>query len=310
MLISSQAPAKASAVVDATIETFAAEVLEPSRTQLVLVDFWALVRPVQDADAAAGKAANASKGRIKLVKVDIDKNQMLAGQFRVQSVPTVYAFLDGRPVDGFMGAVSEGQLTAFLDRLLGALPEGDGAPDLTDAIAAARALQAEGALDEAEALYAQILEVAPDAADAKLGLAELLIARGAPDAADELLSAIAADPAHAAAVARLKAGIALARSAGPAGDLAGLRAAAAAAPDDLQARYDYANGLVATGNAEAAADELLAIVAKDRAWNDGAARTRLLTLLEAVGLDRRSPWPHGAACPRSCLPEAGPRAIS
>ncbi|TXG84210.1 MAG: tetratricopeptide repeat protein [Sphingomonadales bacterium] len=286
MLISSQAPAKASAVVDATIETFAAEVLEPSRTQLVLVDFWApWCGPCKTLTPLLEKAANASKGRIKLVKVDIDKNQMLAGQFRVQSVPTVYAFLDGRPVDGFMGAVSEGQLTAFLDRLLGALPEGDGAPDLTDAIAAARALQAEGALDEAEALYAQILEVAPDAADAKLGLAELLIARGAPDAADELLSAIAADPAHAAAVARLKAGIALARSAGPAGDLAGLRAAAAAAPDDLQARYDYANGLVATGNAEAAADELLAIVAKDRAWNDGAARTRLLTLLEAVGLD-------------------------
>lgn len=286
MLISSQAPAKASAVVDATIETFAAEVLEPSRTQLVLVDFWApWCGPCKTLTPLLEKAANASKGRIKLVKVDIDKNQMLAGQFRVQSAPTVYAFLDGRPVDGFMGAVSEGQLTAFLDRLLGALPEGDGAPDLTDAIAAARALQAEGALDEAEALYAQILEVAPDAADAKLGLAELLIARGAPDAADELLSAIAADPAHAAAVARLKAGIALARSAGPAGDLAGLRAAAAAAPDDLQARYDYANGLVATGNAEAAADELLAIVAKDRAWNDGAARTRLLTLLEAVGLD-------------------------
>lgn len=286
MLISSQAPAKASAVVDATIETFAAEVLEPSRTQLVLVDFWApWCGPCKTLTPLLEKAANASKGRIKLVKVDIDKNQMLAGQFRVQSVPTVYAFLDGRPVDGFMGAVSEGQLTAFLDRLLGALPEGDGAPDLTDAIAAARALQAEGALDEAEALYAQILEVAPDAADAKLGLAELLIARGAPDAADELLSAIAADPAHAAAVARLKAGIALARSAGPAGDLASLRAAAAAAPDDLQARYDYANGLVATGNAEAAADELLAIVAKDRAWNDGAARTRLLTLLEAVGLD-------------------------
>jgi len=286
MLISSQAPAKASAVVDATIETFAAEVLEPSRTQLVLVDFWApWCGPCKTLTPLLEKAANASKGRIKLVKVDIDKNQMLAGQFRVQSVPTVYAFLDGRPVDGFMGAVSEGQLTAFLDRLLGALPEGDGAPDLTDAIAAARALQAEGALDEAEALYAQILEVAPDAADAKLGLAELLIARGAPDAADELLSAIAADPAHAAAVARLKAGIALARSAGPAGDLAGLRTAAAAAPDDLQARYDYANGLVATGNAEAAADELLAIVAKDRAWNDGAARTRLLTLLEAVGLD-------------------------
>lgn len=286
MLISPQAPAQLPAVADATIETFAAEVLEPSRTQLVLVDFWATwCGPCKTLTPLLEKAANASKGRIKLVKVDIDKNQMLAGQFRVQSVPTVYAFLDGRPVDGFMGAVTEGQLNAFLDRLLGAMPEGDGAPDLAEAVSAAQALQAEGALEEAEVLYAQILDVAPETVAARLGLAELLAARGALDAAEDMLKDAAADPAHAAAIARVKAGIALARTAGPAGDLAALRAAAAANPDDLQARYDYANGLVSTGDAEAAADELLAIIGRDRAWNEGAARTRLLTLMEAVGLD-------------------------
>ncbi len=279
-------PQASTAVVDATIETFAAEVLEASRTQVVLVDFWAAwCGPCKTLTPLLEKAAQASAGRIKLVKVDIDKNQMLAGQFRVQSVPTVYAFLDGRPVDGFMGAVSEGQLKAFIDRLLGALPEDDGTPDLTEAVTAAQTLQAEGALEEAEALYTQILDVAPDTMAARLGLADLLVARGALDEADALLSTAGNDPAHAAALAKVKAGIALARVAGPAGDLRALRAAVAANPDDLQARYDYASSLIATGNTDAAADELLAIVAKDRAWNEGAARARLLTLMESVGLD-------------------------
>lgn len=286
------APAKP---VETNAQRFAADVIEASRTQLVVVDFWAdWCGPCKTLTPILEKVVAATGGRARLVTVNTDKNQMLAAQFRIQSLPTVYAFLDGRPVDGFMGAQSEAQVRAFVERLLSATPAGDDVAGQRQALLeAATEAMALGETEEAEAIFRHLLDASPGDAGAAAGLAGMLIERGDIDEAQALLAGVK-PPADGAAdaqainaeLARLRASLTLAREAVPPDALAGLRAAVDADPDDQQARYDLASALMAAGDHSAAADMLLASIARDRNWQDGAARSKLLTLMEAVGLDQ------------------------
>ncbi len=276
----------------ASIEAFRRDVIDASKTALVLVDFWAeWCGPCKTLTPLLEKVVAAHAPRVKLVKIDVDANQTLAAQFRIQSIPTVYAFLNGQPVDGFQGALGERELTAFVTRLLQAAPPPPGEADLEAEIAAlvtaAEAASAEGAHEDAAAMLGSLVQEFPEreALVAKYALA--LVAGGKADAAGAALAALPADSKD-PDVARARAAVALASEAAPVDDLAGLAAQVAAHPDDHALRFELAGGLLARGDRDAAADHLLAIVAADRGWNEGAAQQRLLKLFEAVGLG--DPW--------------------
>lgn len=277
----------------ASIEAFRRDVIEASATALVLVDFWAeWCGPCKTLTPLLERTVADYAPRVTLVKIDVDKNQTLASQFRIQSIPTVYAFLNGQPVDGFQGALGERELKAFIDRLLATVPPADtSAADAAAEIeavagAAAQAL-ADGAVTEAAEMYGALVQELPDRHDLAAGYARALLALGQADAAAAALAAVPADSKD-AAVAQARAALALAQDTGPAVDLAPLHARLAADPDDHEARFDLANGLLAAGDRDGAATALLDIVARDRDWNEGAARARLLKLFEAVGLG--DPW--------------------
>ena len=273
----------------AAVDAFRRDVLEASMQALVLVDFWAeWCGPCKTLGPILERVTASYQGRVRLVKIDIDKNQLIAGQFRIQSVPTVYAFLGGQPVDGFAGAVGERELRAFIDRLLAAAPPADATENIEPLIEAGNAALAEGAHADALQIFTALTEAAPDRADVAAGLARALVAGGDIDAADATLAVLPEAAAKDPAVIQARAAIDLARSAAPASELAQLKAAAEAAPDDMDARFAYASALVGAGERDAAADALLALVARDRDWNDGAAKAKLLQLFEAVGL--ADPW--------------------
>jgi putative thioredoxin len=258
------------------VEAFRRDVVEPSRTQLVIVDFWA--------DYAA-------KG-VRLVKVNVDENGFIASQFRVQSIPAVYAVFQGQPVADLSQARTEGQLKQYLDQLLGQLPieseEKAQEQEIAPLIAMGEETLAAGDAERALSIFTQIAEMVPDHADVASGQARALVALGQLDEAEAVLEALSADAAKDQAVDRARAAIALARDAKPVADLSGLEAKVAADPDDHAARFELAGGLMANGDREGAAEALLEIVRRDRAWNESAARTQLLTLFEAVGLE--DPW--------------------
>lgn len=276
----------------ASIEAFRRNVIEASLTRLVLVDFWASwCGPCKTLTPLLERVVASYGPRVSLVKVDVDQEQLLAQQFRIQSVPTVYAFLGGQPVDAFAGALSERELKAFIDRLLAGAPQeagADAAADLEAAMADTEALLAQGRAGEAAELARALAEAVPGRADVAALLARALVSGGDVDGAEAALDALPADARRDAAVAQARAAIALARETGAGGDLARLRAAAAAAPEDMDAAFALAGALIAAGERDAAADTLLAMIERDRDWNDGAARDRLLKLFEAVGL--ADPW--------------------
>jgi putative thioredoxin len=228
---------------------------------------------------------------VKLVKIDVDKNQTLSTQFRIQSIPTVYAFLNGQPVDGFQGALGERELKAFVDRLLAAAPlpagEADAEAEIAALIDAAEAASAAGEHGDALVMFASLVAELPerDALAAKYALA--LVAAGDAAAAATALAAVPADSKD-AEVSRARAAVALASEAVPVDDLAALAAEVAADPGDHARRFDLATGLIARGDNDAAADALLAIIAAERSWNEGAAQAKLLKMFEAVGLGE--PW--------------------
>ena len=283
--MASLAPA---ATEKASIEAFRRDVIEASQTTLVLVDFWAeWCGPCKTLTPLIEKVVASRAPRVALVKIDVDKNQALAAQFRVQSIPTVFAFIGGQPVDGFQGALGERELTAFVDRLLAAVPPPpealDAEAEIAAVIAAADAALAEGAHDEAAQMFGALAEELPNRHDLAARHAQALLAGGNAEAAAAALAAVPAD-AKDAEVVRARAAIALARDAAPVADLAGLQARIAASPDDHALRFELAGGLLAGGDRDAAADALLAIIAADRSWNNGAARERLLKLIESVGL--------------------------
>ena len=278
------------------VEAFRTSVVEPSMTKLVILDFWAeWCGPCKTLTPVLEKVAAdyADKG-VVLVKVNVDEERFIASQFQVQSIPTVYAMFQGQPVANLTNARTEAQLGAILDQLLEKLPvqpgDGDdaGAPDIAPLIAMGEEVLAEGDAEQAIGIFAQILDMVPDSTPAISGLLRALVAADKVAEADALLAdlppEIAADPA----LDRAKAAIALVADKADDGEIAGLRAASVAAPDDHAARFDLAVALFAGGERDEAADHLLAIVKADKAWNDGAARARLLQIFEAVGLE--DPW--------------------
>ena len=277
------------------VEAFRRDVVEPSMTQLVIVDFWAeWCGPCKQLGPVIEKVAKdyAAKG-VKLVKIDVDKDKFIAAQFRVQSIPTVYALFEGQPVADLTQARTEGQLTRMLDQLLAQLPiqagEGDpGAQDVEQFVAMGEELLAAGDAERALAVFEQVATLAPDHVAATAGHARALLALGRADDAEALLATLPEDKAKDVAFAQVRAAIALARQAAPVDDLAALQQAVAAAPEDLEKRYELAGGLMAIGDRDGAADQLLASIALDRTWHEGAAKERLLTLFAAVGLE--DPW--------------------
>ena len=277
----------------ASIEAFRRDVIEASKTALVLVDFWAeWCGPCKTLGPLIEKVVAARAPKVKLVKIDVDANQALAAQFRIQSIPTVYAFLDGRPVDGFQGALPERELTQFVDRLLAGVPASEDEAALeaqiTALVSAADEATAAGAHEDAAAMLAALVQELPERHDLVACYALALLAGGKPEAAEAALAVVPADSRD-EQVARARAALALAAQAPAAhDDLAHLVAQVTNHPDDHAARFELAGALAARGERDAAAEHLLAIIKADRSWNEGAAREKLLTMFEAAGL--ADPW--------------------
>ncbi len=277
-----QAPAApADLIKDTTTALFAKDVLEASRDVPVLVDFWApWCGPCKQLTPVIEKVVRSAKGKIRLVKMNIDEHPSVAGQLGVQSIPAVFAFKNGRPVDGFMGALPEGQVKAFIDRLLGG--EGPGA-DLAGMLkVAAEALEQNDTQTAAE-IYAAILAEDKENPDAIAGLAKCYLKAGDLERAENTLAMAPPAKQNHAAIAGVRATLDLARKAPATGETAKLEAAIAADPNDHQARFDLALAFNAQGRKEEAVEQLLTLMRRSRTWNEDGARKQLVQLFEAWG---------------------------
>jgi putative thioredoxin len=266
-------------VSDTTTQTFMRDVVEESRKRPVLVDFWApWCGPCKTLSPVIEKVVRAAKGKVKLVKMNIDEHPQVASQLGIQSIPTVFAFVNGQPVDGFMGALPEGQVAAFVERLAGKVEGGT-----ADLLNEADALLAAGDPAGAAELYAQILSEESDNVRALGGLARCHVDAGNAAAARATLSLVPKGKENDPAVAAARAALELAERAASVGDLVEIEARLAANALDHQARFDLAVALNAKGRRQEALDHLLEIVRRQRNWNDDAARKQLLQFFEAWG---------------------------
>jgi putative thioredoxin len=278
--------APADLIKDSDQTKFAKDVIEASRTVPVIVDFWApWCGPCKTLQPMIEKVVKEAKGAVKLVKIDIDKNQMLAQQLRIQSIPAVYAFFGGRPVDGFMGAVPESQVKAFVDKLVQAAggAAGGAGNEIAELLEHAKAAVAQNDMETAAQIYSEILGVEPANVPALAGLARYHVLAGDFEQATALLDQVPAKEKNHADVVAVRATIDLAAKAKEAGPVDDLKAKAAADPKDFQSRLDLALAYWAGDQKQEAIDELLAMIKADRNWNEAAARAQLLKFFEALG---------------------------
>ena len=289
---SKSAPSPTSAngavIKDSSLATFAADVLDASMDVPVIVDFWApWCGPCKQLTPLLERAVTEAKGKVRLVKVNIDDNPEIAQQLRIQSIPTVYAFRNGQPVDGFMGAIPESQVKTFIQGLTSAggapgAAEAEG-PDIEGALKLAAQALAAHDLPTAAHLFGEILQEEPGHPKAVAGLARCYLESGDVERAKKTLGLVKPDGRSDEAIRAIEAEVALKERAMAAGDIGSLRARVAANPADLEARFQLAGVLDAKGSRDEAINELLEIVRRDRKWNEEAARKQLLTLFEAMG---------------------------
>ncbi len=282
------APAAGDLIKDSSDRAFMADVIEASQAVPVIVDFWApWCGPCKQLGPILEKAVLAAKGKVRLVKIDTDKDPMVASQLRVQSIPAVYAFFQGRPVDGFMGALPESQVKAFVEKLVklaGAAGGGEG-DILEEALAQAKEALEAGDTQTASEIYGEILQADPENlnAAAYAGLVRCLIVSDDLARAKQMLDKVPEQIAKDKEIAAVRSALEVAEQAANAGPIPELTEKVAQNPDDHEARFDLALALFAAGKREAAVDELLELVRRDRAWNDEAARKQLVKFFEAFG---------------------------
>lgn len=265
-------------VKDITEATFMEDVIEASKEVPVIVDFWApWCGPCRQLGPALEEAVGAMNGAVKMVKVNVDENQGIAGQLRVQSIPTVYAFSDGQPIDGFQGALPNSQVREFVEKVAGSAPGG-----LEDAVTAAEEMLEAGEIDDAAQTFAAIIEEDGNMASAYAGLAKCHIAKGDLDEAEAVLNGAPAEISTASEIEAVHAKIGLAREAANAGPADEFAAKLEANPDDHEARFDLAQALLAAEDNEGAVEQLLELFKRDRDWNDGAAKAQLFKIFDAL----------------------------
>ena len=277
------APQAADLIKETTTQTFVKDVIEESKRQPVLIDFWApWCGPCRQLTPALEKAVRAAKGKVKLVKMNIDEHPAIPGQMGIQSIPAVIAFVNGQPADGFMGAVPESQVNAFIAKLTQGIPA-PGEPNVAEILQEAEAVLAEGDPAAAAQIYAEVLALDSTNIAALAGLAKSYLATGAVEQAKQTIAMVPESKRNDAAVKAVQAAIDLAEQAKTLGPVTELEQKVAANPLDHQARFDLATALNAQGNRAEATRQLLEIVKRDRKWNEDAARKQLVQLFEAWG---------------------------
>jgi len=277
------APAAADLIKETTTQTFVKDVIEESRRQPVLIDFWAeWCGPCRQLTPVLEKAVRNAKGKVKLVKMNIDQHPAIPGQMGIQSIPAVIAFVNGQPADGFMGAIPESQVNAFIEKVTKGVTA-PGEPNIAEILKEAEAVLAEGDAAGAAQIYAEVLAIDATNIAALAGLAKCYVTTGAVDQAKQTLAMVPESKRNDAAVKAVQAAIDLAEQAQSVGPIGELEQKVAANPLDHQARFDLATALNAMGKRSEATAQLLEIVKRDRKWNDDGARKQLVQFFEAWG---------------------------